>query len=122
MQPDRLREALAGADDGLAARFAYVWPDAQPIEPLTGEPDTAARERRNRLDAAARRLNALRMDGDAAGEQAPRLLPLDREAIALFDELRQEAMERARSARGLAAGWHGRLLAECCAWRWSFTC
>ena len=34
MQPDRLREALAGADDGLAARFAYVWPDPLPILPL----------------------------------------------------------------------------------------
>jgi Protein of unknown function (DUF3987) len=27
LQPDRLREALAGADDGLAARFCYIWPD-----------------------------------------------------------------------------------------------
>jgi hypothetical protein len=48
------------------------------------------------------------MDGDPAGEPAPRLLRLDREALALFDELRREAMERARIARGLAAGWHGK--------------
>ena len=38
---------------------------------------------------------------------APRILRLDDDALRLFDELRREAMERARSARGLAAGWHG---------------
>jgi hypothetical protein len=48
------------------------------------------------------------MDGDPSGEPAPRVLPLDRDALALFGELRREAMERARSARGLAAGWHGK--------------
>jgi hypothetical protein len=35
-------------------------------------------------------------------------LQLDRDAIDLFDELRREAMQRARSSRGLAAGWHGK--------------
>jgi hypothetical protein len=36
------------------------------------------------------------------------VLRLARDGFALFDELRREAMERARSARGLAAGWHGK--------------
>jgi hypothetical protein len=35
-------------------------------------------------------------------------LRLDPDAFELFDELRREAMERARSSRGLAAGWHGK--------------
>jgi hypothetical protein len=108
MQPDRLREALAGADDGLAARFAYVWPDPLPILPLPSEPDAAARGRRERLTRAAQRLYALPMDGALAGEPAPRLLPLDPDAFVLFDELRQEAIRRARSGRGLAASWHGK--------------
>lgn len=108
MQPDRLREALAGPDDGLAARLGYVWPELGPILPLASEPDALARSRRERLMTAARRLSELAMDGDQAGEPAPRLLRLDREALALFDELRREAMERARAARGLAAGWHGK--------------
>jgi hypothetical protein len=108
MQPDRLREALAGADDGLAARLAYVWPDAVPITALTREGGGEARARRDRLMTAARRLSELAMDGDPSGEPAPRVLPLDRDAFELFDELRREAMERARSSRGLAAGWHGK--------------
>jgi hypothetical protein len=48
------------------------------------------------------------MEADSAGEPAPVLLPLDRSALALFDEVRQEAMLRARSSRGLASGWHGK--------------
>ena len=54
MQPDRLREALAGADDGLAARFVYIWPDPPPISKLVSEPDEAMRDRRNQLVGAAR--------------------------------------------------------------------
>jgi hypothetical protein len=108
MQPDRLREALAGADDGLAARLAYVWPDPAPIMPLARESDATARTRRDRLLLAARQLYGLAMDGDAAGEPAPRILGLDSDAFRLFDELRCEAMHRARSSRGLAAGWHGK--------------
>jgi hypothetical protein len=108
MQPDRLREALAGADDGLAARFAYIWPEPPPISKLANEPDETMRDRRWRLVEAARRLYGLKMSVDAAGAPAPGLLRLDRNARALFDELRQEAMQRARSSRGLAGGWHGK--------------
>jgi hypothetical protein len=108
MQPDRLREALAGADDGLAARFVYIWPDPPPISKLISEPDEATRDRRDRLVRAARRLHGLHMGMDAAGDPAPGLLRLDPGARALFDELRQEAMLRARSSRGLAGGWHGK--------------
>jgi hypothetical protein len=108
IQPDRLREALAGADDGLAARFVYIWPDPPPISRLVSEPDGAMRNRSQRLVATAQRLHALPMEADSAGEPAPVLLRLDRNALALFDELRQEAMQRARSSRGLASGWHGK--------------
>ena len=108
IQPDRLREALAGADDGLAARFAYIWPEPPPISKLANEPDETMRDRRWRLVEAARRLHGLKMSVDAAGEPAPGLLRLDQSAFALFDELRQEAMQRARSSRGLAGGWHGK--------------
>jgi hypothetical protein len=108
MQPDRLREALAGADDGLAARLAYIWPDPPPISRLVNEPDGDMRHRRHMLIATAQRLHGLLMEADSTGELAPILLRLDQRALALFDELRQEAMQRARSSRGLASGWHGK--------------
>jgi hypothetical protein len=108
LQPDRLREALAGADDGLAPRFAYVWPEPPPILPLPSEPDVAVRSRRDQLTAAAQRLYALPIDGEPGGELAPHPLPLDQAALALFDEMRQDAMRLARTSRGLAAGWHGK--------------
>ena len=108
MQPDRLREALAGADDGLAARLGYIWPEPAPIVALTRDGGSEALARRDRLMAAARLLFGLAMDGDPSGELTPRILRLDRDAFELFDELRREAMERARASRGLAAGWHGK--------------
>jgi putative DNA primase/helicase len=108
MQPDRLRQALAGPDDGLGARFAYIFPEPVPIGPLSCEADASARARSDRLLTAARRLSGLAMDCGSVGEPTPRVLRLDPEAFALFDDIRCDAMTRARSARGLAAGWHGK--------------
>jgi hypothetical protein len=107
LQPDRLREVLSGPDDGLAARIAYVWPEPAPIAPLDSE-DARAGARQQCLVSAVRRLYTLAMDGDPAGEPAPQILRLHADTLALFDELRREAIERARSSRGLAAGWHGK--------------
>src|ERR1700757_711703 len=66
------------------------------------------RDRRSHLVDAARRLYGLQMRVDITADRAPGLLRLDRNALALFDELRQESMQRARSSRGLAGGWHGK--------------
>jgi hypothetical protein len=54
--PDRLREALdGGGDDGLAARFIWIWPDAAPYQPLPRATDAQAEERRQSLTTAAKR-------------------------------------------------------------------
>ena len=108
MVPDRLREAFVDADDGLAARFIYVWPELVKIAPLVCFRDAEAAERRKRLVTAARLLRTLPMGSDDRGDPAPHALRLDADALKLFDEQRREAMERARSASGLAAGWHGK--------------
>lgn len=108
MQPDRLQEALAGADDGLSARLAYIWPEPMPVLPLAVEPDPVARARRDQLVLAARLLHGLEMDSDGSGDPAPVFLRLDGDALPLFDRVRRGAIERARSSRGLAAGWHGK--------------
>ena len=108
MVPDRLREALAEADDGLAARLFYVWPEPRPIAPLKQWGDTEAARRREKLATTTRKLCALAMGSDNNGTPAPRALQLERSAFELFDEQRQEAMRRAQAASGLAAGWHGK--------------
>jgi hypothetical protein len=106
--PDRLREVLADADDGLAARLLYVWPDPVPIGPLTDRGGIETARRRDLLLTAARQLRGLEMGADAYGVAAPRALRLDADAFRLFDEIRRDAMEKARVLPGLAAGWHGK--------------
>jgi hypothetical protein len=108
MVPDRLREALADADDGLAERFLFVWPEPIPIAPLCERGAVDAAERRNMLYTAAARLRNLAMEAEDHGQPAPRELRLDTRTVQLFDEERQEAMRRARAESGLAAGWHGK--------------
>jgi hypothetical protein len=108
MVPDRLRKTLADADDGLAARMIYVWPDPVPIAPLCDRGDADAAERRDMLITAARRLRMLTLGADQQGAPAPRAIRLDAGALTLFDEIRCDATTRARSAHGLAAGWHGK--------------
>jgi hypothetical protein len=107
MVPDKLREALAQADDGLAARVLFVWPELPPIAPLTSC-DADATARRDKLLTAARRLRSLPMGADEHGTPAPRALRLDPDALKLFDELRIDAMTKARTLTGLAAEWHGK--------------
>jgi hypothetical protein len=45
---------------------------------------------------------------DEHSAPAPIALRLDDDARQLFDEIRCDAMEKARSAHGLAAGWYGK--------------
>jgi Protein of unknown function (DUF3987) len=106
--PDRLREALAEADDGLPARFFFIWPELVPIAPLCERGAADAAERRRKLQTAAARLHALKMGTDYHGRPTPTTWPLEGIAAGLFDEQRQEAMQRARVASGLAGGWHGK--------------
>jgi hypothetical protein len=108
MVPDRLREVLAGADDGLLERFLFVWPEPAPIAALRERGATDVAEHRSALYEAARKLHALELGADDVGRPAPRALRLDGAAHGLFDEQRQEAMRRSRAASGLAAGWHGK--------------
>jgi uncharacterized protein DUF3987 len=106
--PDRLREVLADADDGLAARFIYVSPEPMPIAPLINRGDDDAGQRRAKIISTARRLRALDMGADQHNTPAPRALQLSLGAYDLYDTLRRAAMQRARDLNGLAAGWHGK--------------
>jgi hypothetical protein len=108
MVPDRLRETLSDADDGLPARFIFIWPKPVPIAPLSKCNAKEAADRRDTLEKAARRLQTPKMGADCHGEPTPIAMRLDDKAFALFDEQRQEAMQQARAASSLAGGWHGK--------------
>jgi hypothetical protein len=108
LQPDKLREALSGSDDGLAARFVYVWPSPPPFRRLDFEHNERSIERREKLVAAARWLRSLAMDADGKGDPTPRVMRLDSTARALLDDVRCEAHERIKASKGIAAGWHGK--------------
>jgi hypothetical protein len=125
MVPDRLRDALAEADDGLPARLFFIWPEPVPIASLVKRSAEDAEGRRNMLEKAAGRLRALKMGTNNHGKAEPIVLSIDHDAFALFDEQRAETMQRARAAAGLAGGWNGKnpgrllrlaLVFECLAW------
>jgi hypothetical protein len=108
MVPDRLREALAGADDGLAARFLFVWPNPLPIGPLVDRGDIETKRRRDTLARAARRLRGLHMGEELDGTPAPHALRLDDFGRRLLDDIYIKAMTCAEAASGMAASWHGK--------------
>jgi Protein of unknown function (DUF3987) len=108
MVPDRLREVLMQADDGLTARLLYVWPELMPIAPIADRGDIEAAQRREALINTARQLRTLTMGTDDYGVPAPMALRLNEDAREIFDEMQCDAKEKARRAHGLAAGWHGK--------------
>ena len=76
IRPNRLSEALESADDGLAARFLYSWPDPPPYCPLRQRRKSKADEGRPaccggideqvRLSAAVRSCSASTSTASAA--------------------------------------------------------
>jgi len=108
MVPDRLRGVLVGADDGLAERLIYVWPDPRRISPLVDLGVAEATHRRNVLSATARKLRNLPTGTDNRGNLTPRVLELDGDARQIFDDLRCDAMKRAQNVSGLPGAWAGK--------------
>lgn len=74
IQPDRLAEVMREADDGLLARFIYVWPEARRFELPSANPDVAV------ATAALLRLNALEMAEGPDGRE-PVIVRLDPAAL-----------------------------------------
>jgi hypothetical protein len=95
IQPDRLSSAiLEGEDDGLAARFQWVWPD--PIPPRrptrSGDADFAK--------SAISRLLQLNMSANAEGELGPVIVRLEEKAVSLFHEWRLVHYKQRESVGG----------------------
>jgi uncharacterized protein DUF3987 len=100
---------MAAPDDGLAARFIYLWPVPVAVEDLAPDTDIASLERRQKLVSVAQKLVALDMPADKiSGAPAPTVLRLAGDAFMLFQQQRRAAIEKARASRDIAAGWHGK--------------
>ena len=98
IQPDRFRSLLLKTDDdGLQARFDWYWP--HPVDPcrptIVPEDDTAL--------WSLRRLLNLQMESAEHGQQ-PKVLKLEDEAAAFFDEWRKHTIKNSRLAQGPLAG------------------
>jgi hypothetical protein len=99
IQPDRIAEALSGGDDGLAARFLFVWPETPDYTPL--------RDRRMPDDDQAFVL-LNRITHIAGTGESPLGVRFDDEAVALFDHFHANVHKEARDAEGLESGWLGK--------------
>lgn len=96
-QPDRLVELLRGADDGLASRFLWTWPDPIPPRRPSGRTDRAMLER------AFGRLLTLAPDGDV-----PVMLPVDDAGCDALDAFREQAFRDTRTSAGMMASASGK--------------
>jgi hypothetical protein len=99
IQPNRLSEALETADDGLAARFLYSWPDPPPYCPL--------RERRkSKADESARMLWRIAERTRLAVD--PLVLAFDERGLDCFDEFLTRFHAETQDTEGLEAAWLGK--------------
>ena len=99
IQPDRIADAFVGGDDGLAARFLYVWPAPADYTSLMERCVPQDDEALALLQAIAR----------AAGTpDAPLTLAFDGEAMLLLDGFLGDLHRRSHEADGLEAGWLGK--------------
>jgi hypothetical protein len=98
IQPEKLRDALLGvADDGLIARFMWVWPEAIRFRRPRQVADTS------RLEGIYRRLHQMYRP---ATEQV--IIPLEPRAADIFEQWIAENDEDVRQGAGLYASWAGK--------------
>jgi hypothetical protein len=125
LQPDHLRGVFSGIDDGLAARFLYIWPE--PIAPKRPH-QTGAGERAKRLREAFARMRGLDWGRDNQRNPVPVILHLEEEALAVLDGVRLEIFEANQAdGSGVMGGWRGKnsgrllrlaLVFEMLQWAW----
>lgn len=93
-QPGKLAELMRGADDGLLARFCWVWPEPVPFDLPRAAPDLPF------AAAAFDKLRLLEMRDTEAGP-APLAVPLAEDARADLLDFARDMQERQSWAGGL---------------------
>jgi hypothetical protein len=102
VQPDVLAQSvLTGNDDGLSARFLFIWPS--PVVPK--RPQLAPNAQAALV--ALRKLRDLHLGEGDQGDPVPRVLRLTDEAANLFDEWRREHV--LMEPEGQFASWWGKM-------------
>lgn len=95
IQPDRLKGIFDSPDDGLLARFVYVWPLPAPLQRATGL------DLSQDIENVFRRLDALKASD-------PLFLFFSPEAADVFFRFRQRTRDRIETLEGIMAGWVGK--------------
>lgn len=104
IQPQKLAEALLdAADDGLAARFLWAWPESIPYNPPRALADTGA------LANLYRRLDGLQWGLSAEGRDIPVTLPLATTAKDLLVEWIRENSDGMEDHSALYQGLVGKM-------------
>ncbi|MBV8589346.1 MAG: DUF3987 domain-containing protein [Acetobacteraceae bacterium] len=95
IQPDRLGEVLAGADDGLSSRILWCWPEAREFRQpaIAADPGAAAR--------CLLRLAKMPMARTIDGRPEPSYVSLAPEARPYLEEFGREMQAREGAAYGL---------------------
>ena len=93
-QPGRLAELMRGADDGLLARFCWIWPEPVPFDLPRATPDVPW------AVAAFDKLRLLAMQPNEGGS-APVMVPLADAAVGDLRDFGRDMQERQRWAGGL---------------------
>jgi hypothetical protein len=99
LQPDRLSEAVTGADDGMSARFLYTWPAAPQYRSIL-------EQRYVDHDGAQSRLR--RIFGAAGTVDNPLVMVPSPAALALLDSFLNELHGESGRQEGLEAGFLGK--------------
>jgi len=99
VRPDRLKEQLQADEDGLAARFLFVWPGPQPYRALTVVEPV-------REQAILQRLRGVSRLARSADD--PCVLTVDARGIAALDGVLAGLHAERAKAEGLEAAWLGK--------------
>lgn len=106
IQPQKLADSLLSgrsADDGMSARFLWVWPD----RPAFVRPSSTANL--DALEAALRRLDDLDWGRDENGDPTAIRLPLDAAAADAFESLQRANRDHGDEAAGMLKSFVGKL-------------
>jgi hypothetical protein len=103
IQPDKLvKVLLKDADDGMAARFMFLWPESIPPQQPNVRPNMEAAK------DALRRLRDLKMISREDGSLTPCICLLEASALNALNEYRQDVFSEEESVSGLYLSYIGK--------------